>query len=94
MRKLFRLANSVLPLAAILLCAAAIQGSALTLIEQGKPRATIVVAAGAGEKTRFAAEELRKYLAAMTGATLPGYRYRGSCRITEPGRSKKVRRSN
>lgn len=50
---------------------ASAQGKSLTLVGEGQPRATIVVSAAAGEKARFAAQELRQYLAKMSGATLP-----------------------
>src|SRR5690242_8396166 len=55
----------------LVFCVGAAQGKTLTLVEEGQPRATIVVSATAGEKTRFAAQELRTYLAKLSGATLP-----------------------
>lgn len=42
----------------------------LTLVEEGQPRATIVVSAMAGDKTKFAAQELQQYLAKISGVTL------------------------
>jgi len=59
-------------LASVLLaCAISAQAKPLALIEDSKPRATIIVAAGAGEKVKVAAAELQHYLTKITGATLP-----------------------
>jgi hypothetical protein len=43
----------------------------LTLVREGRAAASIVVDERAGEPVRFAAEELRDYIAAMSGASLP-----------------------
>lgn len=46
-------------------------GWALTLVQDGAPQATIVIAAEANEKVKTAAEELRTYVEKMSGAQLP-----------------------
>ncbi len=46
-------------------------GAPLTLVENGQPRATIVVSAQAGDKVKAAAGDLQLYLRKMSGATLP-----------------------
>jgi hypothetical protein len=43
----------------------------LVIVEDGRPVATIVVAANAGERVKLAAEELQTYLEKMSGAKLP-----------------------
>ena len=45
-------------------------GGELLLVEDGRPRATIVVASDAPEKTRAAAAELQRYIVKITGASL------------------------
>src|SRR5512137_213137 len=42
-----------------------------TLVQQGRPVATIVTAAGATENSRTAAAELQRYVRKMSGAELP-----------------------
>lgn len=44
---------------------------ALLVAENGEPRMTIVVAAAASPSTRYAAEELQRFLSQMTGAQIP-----------------------
>ncbi len=44
--------------------------NAVTLVDEGKPRATIVVAQDAGELTRLAATELSKYIEQLSGTKL------------------------
>lgn len=51
--------------------ARAAQQPSVLLTENGMPRATIVLPAGASEVVSFAAEELQKYLKKISGATLP-----------------------
>jgi len=46
-------------------------GTDLVLVRDGQPRATIVTAATPTENARVAATELQKYLAKITGVTLP-----------------------
>jgi len=58
------------PLATLLL-AAAPREAPITLDENGRARATIVVDAQASEETRFAAQELQTYLEKISGARLP-----------------------
>jgi len=43
----------------------------LTLVDNGTPKATIVLSAQANEKAKFAAQELQTYIAKISGATLP-----------------------
>jgi hypothetical protein len=50
---------------------AATVAAAPVLVEDGTPRATLVVSATAGETTRHAVAELAAYLRAMSGAELP-----------------------
>ena len=64
----FRLTPFMLFLALAL--PALVRAAPLTLVADGKPRAALVVAAGE-EKAGKAAGELQKYLALMSGATLP-----------------------
>ena len=60
-------------LAALLLAAgfAAMPAKALTLIENGQPNATIVIAKDAPYKNQLAARELQAYLKKISGAELP-----------------------
>ncbi len=51
------------------LCAA--PAHALVLVRDGKPLATIVIAADAGEKVKTAAADLQQYLKKMSGAEIP-----------------------
>ena len=46
-------------------------GKVLALVENGRPKASIVVAKKAGEKALTAADDLRDYLERITGAVLP-----------------------
>lgn len=46
-------------------------GAELTLVEGGRSKATIVIAADAGEKVKSAAGELQAYLEKISGAKLP-----------------------
>src|SRR5690349_12547325 len=46
-------------------------GDKLILVENGKPIASIVIAAAPSENARVAAEELQRYLEKMSGARLP-----------------------
>lgn len=48
-----------------------VPAAAMTLIEEGQPRARVVLAEQAGEATAAAADELVAYLAKMSGAELP-----------------------
>ena len=43
---------------------------AMTIVEQGRARAVIVVASEASESERYAAHELSRFLGQITGATL------------------------
>lgn len=43
----------------------------MTLVKDGEPACTIVIAPGAGQQERFAAEELQRYLQKMSGAETP-----------------------
>jgi len=60
---------SVLLAALCVVRPAAAQGG-LVIAEQGQSKATIVIAQGAGEKVRTAADELRTYVEKMSGAKL------------------------
>ncbi len=51
--------------------AAVCSGAGVTLVESGKPAATIVLAAQPTDKAKLAAQDLRKYLEKITGARLP-----------------------
>lgn len=46
-------------------------GDAVLIAEEGKPMMTIVVSASASPSTRYAAEELKRFLSQMTGADMP-----------------------
>jgi len=48
-----------------------VAGWPMTIVEGGRPAATIVTAAGAPEKVKAAADDLRRCLEVMTGASLP-----------------------
>ncbi len=56
---------------AALAVGAGAEAQGMTLTRDGQPRATIVVAADAGEKVKLAAEELQTYLQKISGAKLP-----------------------
>ena len=43
----------------------------ITLVSDGKPACTIVIAPGAGEQEKLAAEELQTYLNKISGAQVP-----------------------
>jgi hypothetical protein len=47
------------------------RGNELTLVDAGKPAATIIVAATAGRPVRFAADELQRHVETMTKVRLP-----------------------
>lgn len=56
----------------VLLCLPAkVSAKGLTIVEEGQPKATIVIAVKANEKVRVAAEELQRYLEKISGAKLP-----------------------
>ena len=71
------------PLAVVVLvCLAVLAGCkryAVELTRNGRPKATIVIGDGASEEVRFAAQELRNYVAKVSGAELPEIG-RASCR--------------
>ena len=50
---------------------AACGAGTLTVVENGKPRATIVASATPGPQEKLAVEDLVKYVEMMSGATLP-----------------------
>lgn len=58
-------------LMAALLVSAAMPSQAVTLVENGQAKATIVLRPAASMTERFAAEELQKYVQQMSGAKLP-----------------------
>ena len=68
----------------------AIAGEQLTIVEDGRPAATIVVPQGAGLSPMYAAGELRDHLRMMTGADLPivtdGAEVRGTRILVGAGR--------
>jgi len=55
----------------ILLAVLAVTASGMTLVKDGRPACTIVIAPDAGEQEKLAATELQTYLRKMTGATAP-----------------------
>ncbi len=55
----------------VLLLASASASADLTIVEDGEPMASIVVAQQASEKARLAAEELQAYVEKISGAKLP-----------------------
>ena len=56
----------------LLLCSLSTTHAApLTLVDSGQPKATIVIAAQAGDKVKVAADDLQLYLRKLSGATLP-----------------------
>lgn len=57
--------------AALVLGGARVEAADFTLVRDGKPAATIVIAENALESNRFAAEELQTYVRRMSGAELP-----------------------
>jgi len=82
----------LLGLMVVLGSAATLRGEAIALSRDGEPAAAIVVAQGAGEKVTQAAQDLRRYIAAIGGVTLPLHTdgrkvqgtglYIGNCAIT------------
>jgi hypothetical protein len=63
--------RSTLALTILALLAARAEGRDFVLVENGAPKATVVIAEQAGEKVKAAAEDLRNYLRKMSGAELP-----------------------
>ena len=57
--------------AALFLSMQATTGASTVLIDQGKPKAAIVIGKGAADAAADAARELRRYVKKMTGAVLP-----------------------
>lgn len=60
----------------VLMCTARIanadpQGGGFEIVRDGRPQATIVIAADAGQKVKLAAEELQSYIRKISGVTLP-----------------------
>ena len=53
------------------LATARVEAMDLVIVEDGRPKAAIVVAANADEKVKLAAEELQTYLEKISGAKLP-----------------------
>jgi len=58
-------------LSLVLAASAASEAESLLLVEDGTPKATIVVPKHASPTERFAAEELQRYIKEMSNATLP-----------------------
>lgn len=61
----------LVPLWLAIVLAAAPCTAQVTLVEDGQPRATVVIAADAAEKVHHAAAELQEYVGRMSGARLP-----------------------
>ena len=70
MRQFSRFAFLAVGVASLLLTARA-NAAGITIVENGKPKATIVIWNAASPKTKTAAEDLQTYIKKMTGADLP-----------------------
>lgn len=71
--------NNYAVMVLVALCFTVVAGSSptaavsrdITIVSDGRPSATIIIAADAGEKVRLAAEELQRYIEKIAGARLP-----------------------